>query len=999
MPIGIDMNNYDISMGTGQIRMSGGGTFTSDNSINYDWISRASPADYIWFGITYGAGLFVAIGYNGSDKSVATSPDGINWTLRTTPGSGWRSVVYGNGVFVAVGDAGVTNRIMTSTDGISWTAINQFTTTGYLYVAYGLVNGTTPTFVAVGHNGTNNRIIYSTNNGVTWTGITTYDVAFYSCAFGNGRFVALSADAPYALYSSNGISWTQTTVFQVGHDWNAVTYANGLFVAVSGSLGNGTGGQNLISRVATSPDGITWTNRYSPDNIALLGVAGGAGIFVAVGTGVGNRTITSTDGITWTLRPSANDSVGWRQVCYGNGIFVAVANAGTGNRVMTLDPAYGMSINKITTEETTTNLVKFGQNGATISANPSKNFAWVARSAANAINYRAICYGNGLFVATGWNNTNNIMTSPDGYIWTNRVQSTADFNATCVCYGELSANNMYVIMANSSGIPLTSTNGIDWSTSTNIGADFWGGVCFGYDTSMNGLFVAVRYNGSTNSVATSSNGTNWTLRTAVANTWRSVCYGYNTSGTGLFVAVSTSGTNRVMYSYNGITWTGVASANESAEWYSVCYGNGLFVAVANAGTGNRVMTSPNGITWTSRTAVSYSWRSVCYGNGLFTAVADVGFGQNAMTSPDGINWTLRTTPFDISYGAVTYGNGTFVAVAEYATQSTKVMTNDYTANDNMLVLNGGINAGGTTKIIGGSASANFNGMIITSIGNTLDNIGQRLIFSMINGTTEYNQGAIGTLRESNIGNYSASIAFYPSVNGILNERMRILSDGKVGIGTTSPAYTLDVSGGPIRALGNYYSGAVSNVTNFLTGVFIETNTGTGASSDGKTFMGLKSISGGGGAGFVFTRGLGYQTALQVYTNTDTSQVNGSLNTAGPYVISGGTSWASASDERLKDNITELNDNTLDNVCNIRAVEYTWKSRPMSKKCIGFIAQNVQEYYPEVVETNPGDGYLGIEYTSMIPVLLKSIQQLKSKLDDTKQTLDDALQRIQILESK
>ena len=342
---------------------------------------------------------------------------------------------------------------------------------------------------------------------------------------------------------------------------------------------------------------------------------------------------------------------------------------------------------------------------------------------------------------------------------------------------------------------------------------------------------------------------------------------------------------------------------------------------------------------------------------------------------------------------------TEIAVAEYATQSTKVMTNDYTANDNMLVLNGGINAGGTTKIIGGSASANFNGMIITSIGNTLDNIGQRLIFSMINGTTEYNQGAIGTLRESNIGNYSASIAFYPSVNGILNERMRILSDGKVGIGTTSPAYTLDVSGGPIRALGNYYSGAVSNVTNFLTGVFIETNTGTGASSDGKTFMGLKSISGGGGAGFVFTRGLGYQTALQVYTNTDTSQVNGSLNTAGPYVISGGTSWASASDERLKDNITELNDNTLDNVCNIRAVEYTWKSRPMSKKCIGFIAQNVQEYYPEVVETNPGDGYLGIEYTSMIPVLLKSIQQLKSKLDDTKQTLDDALQRIQILESK
>ena len=251
------------------------------------------------------------------------------------------------------------------------------------------------------------RSIYSTDNGGTWTNSSnaTYDAfSWYSVAFGNGRFVALSNGAPYALYSSNGITWTQTTAFNVGKTWNAVSYVNGLFVAVNGATDNGTGGQQLISRVATSPDGITWTNRYAPDNVALTGITYGAGIFVALGnTGTGNRTITSTDGITWTSRPSANDSVGWRQIAYGNGIFVAVGiNGASGNRVMTLNPSGGLTLNRITTDETTTNLIKFGQNGATLSANPAKNFSWVARSSPLNGTWFGICYGNGQFVAVAY---------------------------------------------------------------------------------------------------------------------------------------------------------------------------------------------------------------------------------------------------------------------------------------------------------------------------------------------------------------------------------------------------------------------------------------------------------------------------------------------------------------------------------------------------------------------------------------------------------------------
>jgi len=82
-------------------------------------------------------------------------------------------------------------------------------------------------------------------------------------------------------------------------------------------------------------------------------------------------------------------------------------------------------------------------------------------------------------------------------------------------------------------------------------------------------------------------------------------------------------------------WTIRSSAADN-YWYSVCYGNGLFVAVAYEGDGNNVMTSPNGVDWTIRSsAADNDWISVCYGNGLFVAVAYPGAGNRVMTSKYG----------------------------------------------------------------------------------------------------------------------------------------------------------------------------------------------------------------------------------------------------------------------------------------------------------------------------------------------------------------------------
>ena len=80
--------------------------------------------------------------------------------------------------------------------------------------------------------------------------------------------------------------------------------------------------------------GFTWTSQTSPVNY-WTAVTYGNGLFVAVAsTGTGNRVMTSPDGITWTIRTSAANNF-WSSVTYGGGLFVAVAQDGTGNRVMT----------------------------------------------------------------------------------------------------------------------------------------------------------------------------------------------------------------------------------------------------------------------------------------------------------------------------------------------------------------------------------------------------------------------------------------------------------------------------------------------------------------------------------------------------------------------------------------------------------------------------------------------------------------------------------------
>ena len=472
----------------------------------------------------------------------AATQSGLSFCMASVPSAPTSlSAVAGNGQlqisFTAGANGGntITNYEYTLNGGTTWTALNPVDGISPVTIS-GLTNGTSYTLALRAVNALGRSVASASVTAIVVTEASNLTIDPIPIQTYTG-----SALTPAIVVKDGATTLTEGTHYSVAYSNN--TNEGTATVTITG-LGNPTGTKTVTF-------GITmWTARTSAADNSWISVTYGNGLFVAIaGSGTGNRVMTSPDGITWTARTSAAD-LGWFSVTYGNGLFVAVATTGTGNRVMTSPDGIN----------------------------------WTSRLSAADNTWNSVTYGNGLFVAVAGSGAgtvpgNQVMTSPDGITWTSRTAAMAD--------------------------------------------NYWYDVTYG-----NGLFVAVAATGAGNRVMTSPDGITWTARTSAAdNIWSSVTY-----GNGLFVAVAATGAgNRVMTSPDGITWTARTSAADNF-WWGLTYGNGLFVAVSFSGTGNRVMTSPDGITWTAQTpAADNNWYGVTYGNGLFVAVGNTGTGNRVMT--------------------------------------------------------------------------------------------------------------------------------------------------------------------------------------------------------------------------------------------------------------------------------------------------------------------------------------------------------------------------------
>ena len=179
---------------------------------------------------------------------------------------------------------------------------------------------------------------------------------------------------------------------------------------------------------------------------------------------------------------------------------------------------------------------------------------------------------------------------------------------------------------------------------------------------------------------------------------------------------------------------------------------------------------------------------------------------------------------------------------------------------------------------------------------------------------------------------SANTAYGAIGDGSDANRYIILKDGNVGIGTTAPDALLHLKGGNEVAK-------------------IKFEVGTADADKFKIYA---------------------STAGRLYVNSYSGNT-------GVYLTYNGTSWTSNSDETLKDNITSLG-TVGDKLKNYRTSYFNWKADTDTppKRNIGFIAQDWETDFPEVVTKKEGET-LGMQYTETIPILLKYIQELEARI--------------------
>jgi hypothetical protein len=249
---------------------------------------------------------------------------------------------------------------------------------------------------------------------------------------------------------------------------------------------------------------------------------------------------------------------------------------------------------------------------------------------------------------------------------------------------------------------------------------------------------------------------------------------------------------------------------------------------------------------------------------------------------------------------------------------------------------------GNVVFNGGTGASTFNDVNIGGINGWSSGEAHRINFvyntaqSPLNFTTieSHFDGTNGRLRFRNIYNAGDSTSIAMTIEG----------NGNVLIGTTTD------SGAKLNVLGSYMNYPVS----------IE-------ALPGGSQLALTRV----GAVAEFYMGGTTGAGTQLYVRSGGS--------GGVRLDAGSTGWVSASDIRLKD-IKKPIEKAVESLSTLQTVYYSWKDSDNKSLHIGLIAQEVEKVFPELVSESSINEMKGVNYTELIPVIIKAIQELQAKLD-------------------
>ncbi|MFA5129511.1 MAG: tail fiber domain-containing protein [Patescibacteria group bacterium] len=365
------------------------------------------------------------------------------------------------------------------------------------------------------------------------------------------------------------------------------------------------------------------------------------------------------------------------------------------------------------------------------------------------------------------------------------------------------------------------------------------------------------------------------------------------------------------------------------------------------------------------------------GNVAISGVVDGGIGVNGQSTAAG--------------GSGVYAQNSSVSGVTYGVQATVASPSGYAVYANNTSGSGGysVYAQGAPIAIDQSTFGGTAGLYI--IGSTVGNSNwPNLGFGIKNTSGAIVQG--GSIFASN-GNTAGSewqdisISTKPST-GAMAERMRITSSGNVGIGTTAPTQKLQIGNltqvstatPDTISLGATYSNVAGNNTKMRVWEDGANYGGIGVSPNQIDYRVWA------GGDHVF-----YETTTQLFRivhSTGNATLKGTLT--------------QNSDLEFKKDISKLTRYGIDQIMELNPVSYVMKDDPDDTTQIGFIAQDVKKIMPEFVAgTALSDGGTGLSlnYSGMVTVLTKGMQDQQHEIDALKAKNEDLEKRLDALEAK
>jgi len=564
----------------------------------------------------------------------------------------------------------------------------------------------------------------------------------------------------------------------------------------------------------------------------------------------------------------------------------------------------------------------------------------------------------------------------------------------------------------------------------------------GTNNLINGAVTAVKINnmGAGTGQILRFNGTNWAPSNeaaGAADNWgtqvvvsTATLSGSGTGVSPLTLAQQGASAGQVL-KWNGSTWI---PSNDNSSGTGDNYSSGTGINISGTAP-NFIINNTGDLSNTNELqTISLSGTQLTLSNGGGTVTLPSGGGSgNNYAAGTGISITGSAPNFTIN----NTGDGDSNPTNELQTLTLNG-TNLSISNGNTVNLNG-IGGGG-----GGFWAGNGNEISNTNTGNVLvgSAIGSFGKLQVLAGTetaiTASSTNAAPAIYSENTG--TGAGGFFNASGG---GPSLITGKGNVGIGLDAPTFRLDVNGdarllglGAAPALkleGNSNDFVRMNMSNSLTGSWSVLskgggNTGEFAIDFAKTQLqtlrvfsakGDQSVQIGSPSGNTtkttlfhgdegitfFNNNNGHSWEFWV-TNTNGSLAlyndqQASVNPVGIFALNG---LYTPSDQRLKKDIIELAGGVLHKIMHLEAKQYRYNSEASDAKAsIGFLAQDVKQYFPELVGEMPArDGstsYLNLNYSGFGVIAIKAIQEQQTQIDALKKENEALKARLDRLERK